>query len=49
MCIKLVYIWLQVLFKGAYTCHKIHDEIFAEFDFEAMHYNLEWQGKILYS
>ena len=34
LCTELVYIWLQVLCKGAYTCHNIHDEIFAEFDFE---------------
>ena len=39
-----MYIWLQVLCKGAYPCHNIHDETFAKFEFEEMHYSLEWQG-----
>ena len=47
LCTKLVYIWLHVLCKGAYTCHNIHDEIFAEFDFEEMHHCLERQGEMI--
>ena len=47
LCIKQVYMWLQVLYKGAYTCHNIHEEIFAEFDFEEMHYSLEWQVEMI--
>ena len=47
LCTKLVYIWLQVFCKGSYTCYNIHDKIFAEFDFEEMHYNLEWQGEMI--
>ena len=47
LCTKLVYVCLHVLFKGAYTCHNVHDDIVAEFDFEEMHYSLEWQGEMI--
>ena len=47
LCTQLVYIWLQVLCKDAYTCYNIHDQIFADFDFEEMNCNLEWQGEMI--
>ena len=47
LCTKLVYmyIWLQILCKGAYICLNSHDKIFAEF--EEKHYSLEWQAEMI--
>ena len=47
LCTKLVYISLHVLCKEAYICHNIHDDIFAEFDFEETHYSREWQWEMI--
>ena len=47
LCTKLVYLRLQVLYKGACICHNIHDEIFAELYFEEMHNSLECQGETI--